>query len=295
MDAVKCEAFLSAVDCGSFTAAAEVLGYTQSGITRMINSLEIEVGFSLFVRSKKGVVLTENGKAMVPVFRDILHAHKNAEQLGADIRGVVRGSLSVGSYFSVSAIWMPEILKRFTGQYPGIKVNLQEGGNREMARWLGEKSVDCCFCAEPPDGTGCDWLPLFKDELVVWLPKEHPKAASERFCLSELADEPFIITSPNQDTDQDRLLTKFNLNPDIRFSTKDGYSTYNMVAAGLGVSFNQRLISSKWKGPVVELPFEPPQYVSLGIAVPSFRETSPATKKFIACAKSFIASLDIGA
>ena len=69
MDAVKCEAFLTAVDRGSFTAAAETLGYTQSGITRMINALESELGFPLFVRQKKGVVLTENGKTMLPAIR----------------------------------------------------------------------------------------------------------------------------------------------------------------------------------------------------------------------------------
>ena len=288
MDVVKCEAFLSAVDCGSFTAAAESLGYTQSGITRMINSLEAEMGFPLFVRSKKGVVLTENGQMMLSVFQDIVHAHKNVEQLSADIRGFVKGSLSIGSYFSISAIWMPDILSRFMALYPGIKVNLREGGNLEMSRWLNESSVDCCFCAEPSSDTNCDWLPLFRDELVVWLPKDHPKAGAEKFVLSELENEPFIMTSPNHDTDQDRLLAEANLSPDICLSTKDGYSTYNMVAAGLGISFNQRLISSKWDGSVVELPFEPPKYVSLGIAVPVLRASSPATKKFIECAKEII-------
>lgn len=288
MDLVKCEAFLSAVDCGSFTAAAESLGYTQSGITRMINSLEAEVGFPLFIRSKKGVVLTENGQMLLPAFRDIAHAHKNAEQLSADIRGFVKGSLSIGSYFSISSIWMPDILSRFMTLYPGIKVNLREGGNLEMSRWLNESSVDCCFCAEPSGDTNCDWLPLFRDELVVWLPKAHPKAGAEKFVLSELENEPFIMTSPSHDTDQDRLLEEANLHPDICLSTKDGYSTYNMVAAGLGISFNQRLISSKWDASVVELPFEPPKYVSLGIAVPVVRESSPATKKFIECAKEII-------
>ena len=58
----------------------------------------------------------------------------------------------------------------------------------------------------------------------------------------------------------------------------------NMVEAGLGVSFNQRLISRKWSGTVAEIPFDPPQFVTLGISVPSLKEASPAAKKFIACA-----------
>ena len=85
MDTVKCEAFLTAVDRGSFTAAAETLGYTQSGITRMIGALETELGFPLFVRQKKGVVLTENGKAMLPAIRDLVRSNRRAEEMGLDI------------------------------------------------------------------------------------------------------------------------------------------------------------------------------------------------------------------
>mgnify|MGYP000767563108 CR=1 FL=1 len=83
---------------------------------------------------------------------------------------------------------------------------------------------------------------------------------------------------------EDRLLEQHDLHPQTCFTTRDGFTTYNMVEAGLGVSFNQRLISRKWSGTVAEVPFDPPQFVTLGISVPSLREASPAAKKFIACA-----------
>ena len=88
MEAVKCEAFLAAAELGSLTATAELLGYTQSGVTRMIGTLEEELGFPLFLRSKKGVQLTENGKLMLPLLREVVRAHHNAEQLSADRRRV---------------------------------------------------------------------------------------------------------------------------------------------------------------------------------------------------------------
>ena len=87
MEAVKCEAFLAAAELGSLTATAELLGYTQSGVTRMIGTLEEELGFPLFLRSKKGVQLTENGKLMLPLLREVVRAHHNAEQLSAEIGG----------------------------------------------------------------------------------------------------------------------------------------------------------------------------------------------------------------
>jgi len=61
-----------------------------------------------------------------------------------------------------------------------------------------------------------------------------------------------------------------------------------MVAAGLGISFNQRLISRDWKDEIIELPLDPPQYISLGIASPTARELSPAAKVFIEYAKEEI-------
>ena len=135
MDVTKCEAFLAAIDHGSLTAAGVFLGYTQSGITRMINALEEEVGFPLFIRTKKGVSPTENGKAMIPAFREIVRAHNHALEIGADIRGILSGALTIGSYYSVSAMWLPPILKRFRQLYPNVRINMKEGGNREMKRW----------------------------------------------------------------------------------------------------------------------------------------------------------------
>ena len=290
MEAVKCEAALLAAELGSLTAAAERLGYTQSGITRMLNSLEEELGFALFIRGKKGVRLTENGKAMLADLREIVRAQHNAEQRSAEICGIVTGSLTIGCYYSIAAMWMPSILQEFRRKYPGIRIKMQEGGNLEMAKWLREKSVDCCFCAEQTD-TDCDWTPLYDDELVVWLPKDHALAGAERFPVEMLETEPFIHTLPGHDTDQDRLLTKLHLHPRTCFTTRDGFTTYNMVEAGVGISFNQRLISQKWNRNVAEVSFDPPQYVPLGIAVPSQKDASPAAKKLIECAKQRIKAL----
>lgn len=287
MDAQKCEALITTLELGSMTAAAAQLGYSQSGITRMISALEDEVGFSLIVRNKKGIKLTENGAAMLPLLREVVRAQNDAKQLSADILGTVCGVLTIGSYYSISAMWMPELLKQFLGKYPGVKVRVREGGNREMARWLAEKSADLCFCAEQEKSV-CDWIPLFNDEMVAWLPADHPLRNAPAFPVKQLEKEQFIHTQPGEDTEIDRLLASLNLHPEVYFSTRDAFTTYNLVSAGLGMSFNQRLISKNWNGNIVTLPFDPPQYVSLGIAVPNLEEASPAAKRFIELAKKTI-------
>ena len=72
MDTRKLEALLTAVELGSFTRAAEVLGYTQSGLTHMMNSLEKDIGFTVLVRGRSGVQLTPAGQRPLPLVRDCL-------------------------------------------------------------------------------------------------------------------------------------------------------------------------------------------------------------------------------
>lgn len=283
MDYLKCKAFLATAELGSMSAAAESLGYTQSGITRMIRSLEEELGFPLFIREKNGTMLTGNGKEMLPAIRDIVRAQERAQQTALEINHITRGVLTIGGYFSISSMILPKILSVFRSRYPGIIIRLQEGGNREMARWLNERSVDLCFCAMPEKDVVCEWIEFFRDELVAWVPKSDPDSALKSFPLKMLEKKPMIQTLPNQDTDLDRLLKVNRLKADIRFTTRDTFTTYNMVAAGLGISFDQRLNSRQWSGAVAEIPFDPPQYISLGIAAPSLKELSPAARKFIEC------------
>ena len=291
MDVVKWEAVLWAAETGSFTAAGQELGYTQSGITRMVSSLEEELGFAIFTRQKKGVQLTENGRAMLPSLRQIVVSTQKAQEIGADIRGLVRGHLTIGCYFSVSAAWMPGILQTFSQQYPEISVTMLEGGNKEMADWLREGLVDFCFCAKPDPKTPCDWEGLYEDPLVVWLPKNHPCALKRTFAIKDLEKEAFLHTLPHQDTDQDRLIAQENLHLQTRFTTKDGFTTYQMVAAGLGISFNQRLIAKDWGGAVVQRPLAPKRTVSLGIALPQGRDLSPASRRFLATIKAYLTDL----
>lgn len=69
MDAKKLEILMTAVDLGSFSRASEVVGYTQSGLTHLVNSLEREIGFPLIIRSHNGIALTEEGRELMPAIR----------------------------------------------------------------------------------------------------------------------------------------------------------------------------------------------------------------------------------
>lgn len=291
MDTIKCEAFLYSVDSGSFSLAAEKMGYTPSGITRMINALEEEIGFPMLIRSHNGVTLNDDGKSMIPFIREIVNQKEKAMQLSGEIRGLSIGNLTIGSYSSVAICWLPEIIKSFEINYPNIKINIIEGGNSYLMDLLDKKIADFCFLSEC--NMDYQWIPLKKDELVVWLPPNHPSADLKSFPLKELNNSPFIKTLPNRDTDIERLFKRENINPVIKFTTVDNYSTYAMVNAGLGISLNNKLMSKNWSGNVSIIPFDPPQHIILGIALLSFDNASVAAKKFIKYTKEYLKNITL--
>lgn len=277
MDTEKCRILLTTLEKGSMSKAAETLGYTPSGILRAIKSLEDDIGLPLLLRTPRGVTVTKEGEKILPALKEILHQEQFIREMSADLRGLVTGELNVGTFFSVAANLMPPILSDFRKKYPGIRVNLVQAGNKELRRELSEKELDCAIISRQSyEGP---WIPLCRDELVVWLPENHPLATLPAFPVRQLEKEPFIDELPGEETDIWELCEKEQLHLNVIFTSIDNYTAYKMVEAGLGISLNNRLMTATWQGKVKVLPLSPRQYIELGMAVPEM--ISPALGKFI--------------
>jgi len=287
MDTVKYEAYIKTVESGSITAAAEEMGYTQPGITRMINSLEDELGLTLLTRSRTGAAPTDDGAVMLAAMREICRCQEHIEQLAAGIKGLAIGRISVGSFYSIAEVWLPEIIDAFKKDYPEIGIHTFEGLTDDISDMFAEMKLDCCFMSRPTAFSG-EWIRLRNDPMVAWLPKDHPLARRKTFPLAGLSTEPFIYPAPGHDTDIDRLLQKESITPNVAFRSQDPATVFSMVEAGLGISINNELQSRKFKGDVVILPLSPAREVELGIAVPSMKKASPAVLKFIEYAEKII-------
>ena len=125
MEAKKLEILMTAVDLGSFSKASEVVGYTQSGLTHLVNSLEREIGFPLIIRSHNGISLTEQGKELVPAIRQFLQANANLENQIQTITRQQTETIRIAAYASMAMFWMPEILYRFRRICPKVDVDLR--------------------------------------------------------------------------------------------------------------------------------------------------------------------------
>ena len=280
MDTEKYQALLQAVEQGSITAAARDLGYSPSGLTRMLDSLERDLGFSLLFRTSQGVQLTREGNRLLPAIRELLYWSRQIREESAGILGLEQGELFVGSYYSIASCWLPEILRVFQQDYPGIRVHVQEAGNQTLLEGLREHRLSCCLFSRHRGYPG-DWVPLYQDRLVAWVPEDHPLAKKKALLPEDLEGQPFIEPLPQQETDTDLFLAKYHIHPDFRFTSSNMYTCWTMVEAGLGISMDNAFSSLRWSGRVKVLPFATEDRLELGMALPSLDQASPALKKFL--------------
>ena len=125
MNISKYKVLLSAVDMGSFSAAAAKLGYTQSGLTHMMNALESELGFPVLQRGHFGVKLTAAGERIIPRIRQLVMCEDALANEIELIKSFDDTVIRIGAYSSIAAMWLPMIVERFNREYPDITVNIQ--------------------------------------------------------------------------------------------------------------------------------------------------------------------------
>lgn len=192
MNIQKYLAFIKTVECGSFTKAAEMLNYSQSGISRMINDLEKEWKISLLERSRSGVCLTSDGLILLPYAKGVCAEYEKLQAQVDEINGFQSGIIRIGTFSSVATHWLPNIIKKFQTDYPNINYELLLGDYTEIENWISEGRVDCGFLhlSAHSDLETYFWE---QDKLLVVLLENHALAGCDCFPVKLLADYPFIL------------------------------------------------------------------------------------------------------
>ncbi len=278
MDTERINALLCTIEEKSLTAAAEKLGYTTSGVSRMMAALEEETGFPLLVRSRTGVVPTEECRQLLPLMQEMHALAERYNQLSGELAGLTRGTIRIGTSYYAYYDWFARLIAAFRTRYPGITVQIVEGTSTELVSAMEEHRADLCIISRRQGRH--DWIPLKKDELLACLPEKHPLAKRKKIPVEAFASEDFIELYPGKETDNSRMLEKNGVAPRVKYTTSDNYAAYVMVAAGLGVTCTNAIIGESFKEGVRYLPLSPKQTVEIGIALPKKKEMSPAAKRF---------------
>lgn len=290
MSTQKYQAFACAVEKGSLSKAAEELGYTQSGISHMMKSLEEEVGFPLLIRTASGIRPNAEGEMLLPLIRELISSNENLEQSISSIRGAEKGHVRIACFFSVAVSWIPTILREFRRDYPNVDVQVIEGGVDVIEERMVNREADLCIYTGR-EGRSFDWIPLYRDPLLAVVPPEHPLAGAERYPLELFAQEEFILPKAGFDVDVHQVLEQMRRRPRIKFTSCNDYAIIAMVEAGLGVSILSELILNSFPNGAAVLPMDPGFSRTLGLGVPTGRTISPATRNFMRYIRRYVAEL----
>ncbi|GAA3168361.1 MULTISPECIES: LysR family transcriptional regulator [Streptomyces] len=278
-------AFLAVVEAGGFGAAADELGVSQSAVSHAVAALERELGGPLLVRAAPARP-TVLGRRALPHARAALAAVGALERIAADGEGALRGTVRLAATPTVRRGLLPDLLRHWRAELPGVTVRVFEGDSGELADWLESGTADAAVLVDPPPGPG---LALATDGYRALLPRDHPLANEPRLALADLADDPFLV-SPDGCEERVRDL---HAPAGVPFAparrVRDLATLIGMVQAGLGVTVLPEA-SRPLIGPdLVLLPLDPPAARRLVLSGPRSGPWHPAVRPLATAAAEHLA------
>jgi DNA-binding transcriptional LysR family regulator len=290
LDVKKLRSLVVAAQTGSLTVAAEKLGYTQSGLTHMMNALENDVGFPLLIRGHYGVKLTPEGEKLLPAIQSVLTGTEELERQIASINQATEETVRVAAYASIAMHWLPELIQRFRAEHPNANVDIRMGNVADVQRWVQEGKADMFFASRQETMEG-EWIPLKKDPLLVILPRDDPSAGLPAYPVDKLDGKEFLMPSLGFRHDINRVFEQAHVTPQIRTIQVNDSIVISMVEHGLGVSILSELVLKGRRSEVLALPLDPPATRELGIGLLSRKNLPPMARKFLSQAQTMIAQM----
>ncbi len=227
--------FCRVVEQGSFTRAAEELGYSQSAVSQNVRALEQETGVTLLFRRKDGVQLTQDGQEFYPYIQSIFQAEQALERKRQETMGLQNSLIRIGTFTSVSRNLLPPMMKRFKEKYPDVRFVLRQGEYTSIPQWIRQGEIDFGFVNQDAV-EGMETRLLYEDHMLAALPQGHRLEGKSSLTLQDISTEPLILLDEGEHS---VLLDAFHsagLTPNLAYEVYDDYSILSMVRQGLGIS-----------------------------------------------------------
>jgi DNA-binding transcriptional LysR family regulator len=291
-------ALVAVVDTGTFSRAAEQLGYTQSAVSQQVGTLERMVGTPLFERpgGPRPVRLTAAGEALLIHARAVLARVSSA---ATDLRALAsgeQGELRVGTPPSVGTKVLPRLLKTFRAEWPGIQIALRESqDSADLIHAVETGDSDVTFIDIGPYETGpLEVHPLLDDPMVFLAPAGSPEAGQRVVSLADIAQLPMIGTR-NVGCRQiiDDAFRQASLSPTYVFRSDDHPTIHGLIGSGLAYAVLPLLTVNESDPHVAVIPIRPePPPRRLGIAWHPERRPPLALLPFVEAATEICRDLD---
>ena len=284
-DIRKLEVLKTVSSLGSISRAAEALGYSQPGLTGMLNRLEDEIGFPLLERGSSGAALTPRGRELMPAIDEVLSAYSAFERAVDSARHNGEDILRVASYTSITRNWLPKAMHMFSDIHPQAKLVIRDGSGGEIEKWVSEGSADIGLASSNFSGR-LEFIHVFDDPYYAVLPPS--MSAGDTFDIHGFEGQNFLVPSCGMDLDILRTLQRHGVTPLFSLLAMEDQAVIKMVEQGLGVSMMSELVLRGCTSNLTLAPIDPPSYRELGIIVKSARQSNHLLREFIACLRESV-------
>ncbi|MCY8200232.1 LysR family transcriptional regulator [Bacillus subtilis] len=220
------------------TKAAETLSITQPALSRSIVRLENQLGVPLFDRQGRSIKLNKYGERFLKRVDSIIKEFTEGKEEIQSLLKPDQGEVSLGFLHTLGTTIVPNLIGAFKNQYPNVHFQLNQSHSNQLLDKLKSGELDLCLLASFPVESNIMWKPLWKEELFLFLPKNHVLATREDITLNEIANEPFVLMKEGfaLRVTIDHIFEQVNINPNIVFEGEEAATIAGFVAAGLGVS-----------------------------------------------------------
>jgi DNA-binding transcriptional LysR family regulator len=271
-----------------FTRAAGELHVAQSALSHQVQGLERELGIELLQRTTRSVAPTEAGAMVVARARSVLAEVEALRAEVDELRGLVRGHVSVGAMLFGGSLDIPEVLSQFIARYPGVELSLREGSAQRMIEMLRDGSLDLSFALELNPPEEMERQLLSSEELAVATSPDHPLTGAGRLPIEALDGQPLIGFHPGSSSREilDRALAAGGVRPRISLEANDFALVRALVARGVGLAVLPQSYLERIGPEIAFRALDPPLRMDVVLWWRRGRSLSPAARAFLEFAAS---------
>lgn len=232
------EAFKAVMISGSVTGASELLNISQPAVSQLIAQLEANCGFLLFIRTGNRIGPSPEASLLFSEVEQMFTGVSKVERAAAAIRDLRWGELSIAAFPAMVSRWLPELLARFSGNRPDIRITLESRRPRTLVDWVASQKVDFGIGMLRSDRQEVVCELLCDCAGVCILPVGHKLADLATIRAGDLANEQFISLGREDGsrTIIDRVFDEANIPRKIQIESAQSEAACSFVAQGAGVS-----------------------------------------------------------
>ena len=296
----SCAASASALELGSFTAAADALGVSQPAVAEQVRKLEALLGADLFVRAGRGVVATEAGRAFSEHAVRSLRAAEDAAGSVGDLAALRTGSVAVGVFGEPSAWRLDELVASFLQRHPDVSVRLVGRNSSTIADAVRRGELEAGVVVLPVEDAQLAIRPIARDEVLYV--SASPERTRRSATIERLATTPLVFydaESGERDPIRRRLADRaqaqgLQLRPKVEVEMKD--MALRLVAAGVGDTYLPRAYTraAYYPAGLHTAPFSPALHDTFAIVTRPGARLTPGVRELLTAIEAHMLQLATG-